>query len=118
MTTRSALEHKLKRNDGGSDVEDDFLFQIKAVGLPVPYRQAKVIKDRRYRWDFCWPERNLLVEIQGGIWIRGAHARGGGIERDCEKNNLAVLAGYRCLQFTSGMVSDGSALTFLEKVLK
>jgi very-short-patch-repair endonuclease len=105
--------------NSGSEVEDEFYFQIKAVGLPLPERQAKIIPERRYRWDFCWPERNLLAEIQGGIWVsQTGHTSGSGIARDYEKHNLAVLAGWKTLFFTTQAVRDGSALTILEKALK
>jgi hypothetical protein len=103
---------------GGSDVEDEFWWQIKAVGLPLPERQAKIIPERRYRWDFCWENRHILAEIQGGIWSGGAHTRGWGVTRDCAKNNEAVLRGYRCLYFTTADVKSGLALSVMERILK
>jgi very-short-patch-repair endonuclease len=103
---------------GGSDVEDELWWQIQAIGLSLPERQAKIISDRKFRWDFAWLDRKLTVEIQGGIWSGGAHSRGGGIQRDYEKNNLAVLAGWRCLYFTTADVKSGLALSVLERILK
>ena len=52
---------------------------------------------RRYRADFAYPERKILV-VQGGIYTRGAHSRGIGLERDYEKLNLAQLNGFRVFQ--------------------
>jgi hypothetical protein len=46
------------------------------------------------------------------------HTSGDGVRRDCEKNNLAVLAGYKVLYFTSDMVRDGEALATVEKMLE
>jgi very-short-patch-repair endonuclease len=103
------------------DVEDEFLFQIRAIGLSLPIREYRAIPLRRYRWDFAWPEERfkLLVEIQGSTWRPNTgHTSGTGIARDYEKHNLAVLAGWRVLFFTTQDVRDGSALTVLEKTLK
>jgi hypothetical protein len=108
-----------KRSDGGSDVEDVFIFQIRAVGLPAPRREAKIIAGRKFRFDFVWDSVKLAVEIQGSTWRPNTgHTSGVGIARDYEKHNLAVLAGWRTLFFTTQAVKDGSAITFLEKVLK
>jgi very-short-patch-repair endonuclease len=103
------------------DVEDEFLFQILAVGLPLPLREYRAIPLRRYRWDFAWEgERyKLLVEINGSTWVsQTGHTSGSGIARDYLKHNLAVLAGWRVLFFTTQAVRDGSAISFLEKMLK
>lgn len=100
-----------------SDLEAIYLWQVYAAGLPEPVREYKAIPTRRYHYDFAWPARKLLVEIQGGIWTRGAHARGAGIERDYEKTNLAMLAGWRVLQFSGGMVKSGEALEFTQRIL-
>ncbi len=101
-----------------SDLEQEFKYHVKALGLPAPQEQVQIIPGRKFRWDFCWPEHHLAVEIQGGTWSGGAHSRGWGIERDCEKHNLAVLAGWRTLLFTGSMVHSGSAAAMLEEALK
>jgi hypothetical protein len=101
-----------------SELEQEFLYHVKALSIPIPQEQFRVLPDRKFRWDFAWPEHKLAVEIQGGTWSGGAHSRGWGIERDCEKHNLAVLAGWRTLLFTGSMVHSGVAATMLEKALK
>ena len=52
----------------------------------------------------------IVVEVQGAIWRQGAHARGTGLERDYEKNNALVLAGYRVLQYSTAQVERGDAI--------
>ena len=64
------------------------------------------MKGRKFRWDFCWKSARLLVEINGGTFTKGAHSTGTGLRRDYEKNNLAQLAGWRCLMFDGEMVID------------
>jgi very-short-patch-repair endonuclease len=75
-------------------------------------REVKVIPGRKFTWDFFIREANLLIEINGGtkIWKRTGHSSPEGIERDCEKHNLATLYGYRTMSFTSDMVTSGEAI--------
>jgi hypothetical protein len=54
----------------------------------------------------AWPERKLAIEVQGGIWTGGAHARGAGIERDMEKHNLCVIAGWRLFYCAPAKLAD------------
>ena len=96
-----------------SHVEDDFSQQMAYMGW-TPEREYRFKPPRRYRADFAFPERKLLVEIEGGVYSNGRHVRGKGYSQDCEKYNLAVIDGWDVLRFTSEMVDDGSALTTLE----
>lgn len=102
-----------------SHLEDTLLWQIKAAGLPMPEREYRAIKGRKYRFDMAWtdPNHRLLVEVNGGNWIRGRHARPLGLKNDYEKQNLAMLAGWRVMQFDTGMVENGEALDMIAKAL-
>ena len=51
------------------------------------------------------------------IWVRGGHSTGTGITRDCEKLNLATLAGWRTLQVTKDHVKSGQALAWIQEAL-
>ena len=101
-----------------SDLEQLFAFQVKAAGLPEPEREVCVIPGRKFRFDFCWREARLLVEINGGTFTRGGHSTGTGIRRDYTKQNLCQIAGYKLLTFDADMVKSGQALDFTEKMLR
>jgi very-short-patch-repair endonuclease len=101
-----------------SQLEDTLLHQIQLVGLPTPEREYRFAPPRRFRADFAYPEKKILVEVQGGIYTRGAHSRGTGLERDYEKINLAQLLGYKVFQFSRKMIESGEAISILEKSLK
>ena len=101
-----------------SELEDIFAAQLDAVGLDGYVREYQAIPGRRFRFDFCWVKERLAVEIQGGTYSRGAHARPLGIKRDYEKGNLAVQFGWRVLQFDADMVKSGQALDFTERMLR
>lgn len=76
----------------------------------LPVTQHRFHATRRWRFDFAWPSLKLAVEIQGGTWIRGRHARGSGIQQDAEKLNAAQRAGWCVLLFTGADVESGRAI--------
>ena len=84
-----------------SDLEDALAFQLDALGLTGYVREYQAIKGRKFRFDFCFTEQRLLIEVNGGTFTKGAHSTGKGIARDYEKNNLAQLAGWRCRRLTA-----------------
>ena len=100
-----------------SELEETLAFQIQAMGLPEPEREYQAVPKRKFRYDFAFVQEKLLIEVQGGIWIRGSHARPKGITRDMTKLNLAQLAGWRVLQFSPAMVRSGEAVEMIAKAL-
>lgn len=100
-----------------SELEELLLFQIRAVGLPEPVREYRALPERRWRWDFAWPEARLLVEVQGKRWGLGAHTSGKGTARDWEKNNLAVLSGWRVLYAWDEAIESGKMIEWILRIL-
>ena len=90
-----------------SDLEIEFLYHIQDLELPPPIREFRFNPKRRWRADFCYKELGLIVEIEGGTWIRGAHTRAARYSKDCEKYNWAAMHGWIVLRFTSDMVKSG-----------
>lgn len=98
-------------------LEEMFALQCEQAGLPTPVREYSAIPGRRYRWDFAWPDKRVLVEINGGTYAHMGHSTGSGIARDYEKSNLAMLAGWRTFVFDRRMVEAGTALDVTAKAL-
>ena len=98
-----------------SDVEAQFLFQIRALELPMPEREYRFHPVRKWRFDFAYPDRMLAIEIHGGVWTQGRHTRGSGFTKDCEKYTEAAILGWRILHFTSTHVETGDAVGKLER---
>lgn len=98
-----------------SALEAELAFQLRAARIPPPVPQLRFAPPRRFAADFGWPDRMLLVEVDGGTWVQGRHSRGSGIEGDAEKQTLAALLGWRVMRFTGAMVRDGRALGWLEQ---
>ena len=91
-------------------------------GLPAPKFEYRFHPDRKWRFDLAWimaetlrhPEIKVAIEVQGGLWKGGAHARGSGIVKDMEKHNAAVCMGWKillvqpkelCLVSTANMIA-------------
>ena len=101
-----------------SDLEELLGQHIQLSGLPSPAREYRFHHRRRWRFDFAWPRYKVAVEVDGGIYNRGRHVRGSGFERDAEKRNAAVMAGWRVLHFTPRHVKSGSAVQAIECLLR
>jgi hypothetical protein len=119
-----------------SDAETLLAAQLEQAGFGFA-REVVFAPPKKYRADFSvrgnqWKvvdapdgERavvydvtgDLLVEVEGGTWVSGRHSRGAGFESDCEKQALAVIAGYRYLRVTSAQVEDGRALVWIRAAL-
>jgi very-short-patch-repair endonuclease len=72
---------------------------FKECGLPEPTTEYKFHSERKWRFDFAWPEFRVALEVEGGIWIGGRHNRGRGFKKDMEKYNSAARLGWRVLRF-------------------
>lgn len=103
-----------------SVLEETLDQQLRAVLGPLnrPKREYRFAPPRMYRADFAWPERMLLVEVEGGIWTNGRHSRGAGMEADMEKYNLAASLGWAVLRFGPTAVKNGNACRNIEAWFK
>lgn len=101
-----------------SQLETTLLYLIRANGLPEPEREYRFAPPRRWRADFAYPDKMLLIEVEGGMWTKSRHRTGTGYELDCRKYNQAVLDGWRLLRFTAGMIENGEAIETIKEALK
>lgn len=100
-----------------SGLEEQFVLQLRAEGLPKPEREYRFHPNRRWRFDFAWPDRKVAVEIEGGQWVQGRHQRPRGFEADCDKYNEAAMMGWRVLRFTGRHVRRLVALETVKDAL-
>lgn len=93
-----------------SDLERAFATYWRLLGNgQEPEREVQFHPSRRWRFDFCWPEAKVAVELQGATWARGRHTRGAGYRNDCEKLDEAQALGWRVFWLTRGMLEDDPA---------
>lgn len=100
-----------------SNLELMLLAQINASGLPVPVTEYKFHPDRRWRFDFCWPDDLLAVEVEGGTWVNGRHNRGSGFEKDAEKYAEALCLGWKVLRVTGSHICTGKAIKWIRRLM-
>jgi len=100
-------------------LEATLALQLRGLGLEMGMkRQHKFHAQRGWLFDFAWPGAKVAMEVDGGTWVGGAHSRGSGIEKDCEKLAAAVILGYRVMRATTNQVKSGAAAAWLEAVLR
>lgn len=90
---------------------------IKSEGIEAPTPEFRFHTTRKWRFDLCWKDQKLAVEIMGGIWNRGAHTRGAHYLSDCEKMNTATLMGYRVLNVCREHIESGQAILWIKEGL-
>src|SRR5436190_13754155 len=91
---------------------DLLALQLQSERLPFQ-REFRFHPERRWRFDFAFPERRFAIEVEGGTWILSRHTTGSGFERDCVKYAEALCLGWRVLRVTSGQVHTGLALDWI-----
>lgn len=74
--------------------------------------------ERRWRFDLALPAYKLALEVDGGLFVRGRHSRGAGIEKTHEKENAAATMGWRILKCQPRQVANFGALRIIEDALR
>ncbi len=89
----------------------------RAHGWPEPVAEVALIPGRRFRCDLVWESAKVVVEIQGGLWLkRSGHVGGKAQLDDYEKANLLQLLGYRVFMVSPQQVTDGTLTGLLALV--
>jgi len=96
-----------------------FLSIIQESGLPSPELELRFHPQRKWRFDYAWPEKKVAMEVEGVLYrVRiGRHQRGLGYEADCEKYAEALVLGWKVLRVTPGQIRDGRVIIWLKQLL-
>ena len=97
--------------------EAEFALHCRAYGL-APESEWAFAKDRKWRFDYVFPDAMVAVEIEGGTRNGGRHNRHDGFEKDAAKYNEAAILGWKVLRFTSEMVKRGDAIDTVLRALR
>lgn len=101
---------RLKRSDTPDAASSPPIYPLvalcRAAGIPEPIPEYTFHPLRRWRADYCWPVRKVIVEIEGGIWTQGRHTRGAGFLADMAKYNAAALLGFAVLRYAPDQLGD------------
>lgn len=112
-----------RMSKGRVDLADVLLGQLTALGMPIPVRDHVFHPVRRWKMDLAWLEFMVSCEVDGNEWAqtngtKGRHGGAKGMQSDCEKQNEALLLGWKPYRFTGSQVRSGYAVGILEKALR
>lgn len=66
--------------------------------LPQPIEEHQFHDTRKWRTDYCWPDHNLVLEVEGKVWGGGRHTNPAGFLKDMEKYNELACMGFRLIR--------------------
>lgn len=87
-----------------SYIEEIIFERIRSARIKLPDREYQFHPERKWRFDFAYPDLKIAIEAEGGIWSSGRHTRGSGFIKDCEKYNQAAILGWRVLRYTTSNI--------------
>ena len=98
-----------------SRLEAKFAHFWQSLGGPALEREFRFHAERKWRADFAHVESRTLIEVEGGIFIKGGgrHNRAAGFIADAEKYLEAVLAGWTVIRLTEKQLE----LDFIERIV-
>lgn len=99
--------------------EDLFEKQLIQCRIIPWQRWFRFDPTRRWEVDFAWPQKMIIVEIEGGIWRKGggAHSHPLNIIRDMEKYNRAAELGYKLFRFEGGKLKNLDAIKLIHRLV-
>ena len=101
-----------------SKLEADFKWQWRIANGPALECEFRFHPKRKWRADFAHVGSRTLIEIEGGIFMRGGgrHSRGVGYAADAEKYLEAVLAGWRVIRLTEKQLNQPTIQRIIEVI--
>ena len=117
QSTTVPHKRRLKSTGGTRYSLSVVLAYFKAQGIPEPVPEYRFFPDRKFRFDFAWPQQGLALEVEGGIFTHGAHGSISGMLRDGEKYNLAATFGFRVLRILPDKLCMNETAELVKKCL-
>jgi len=115
------------RNIKNKEQRDMFVMLIeKELGVEV-WPEFYFSTERLYRFDYAIPlkprnsgELKIAIEQEGGIWAKGnsGHSSGTGIQRDMDKNNLAIAQGWVIIRRTPDQMMTSETIELIKVLMK
>ena len=118
---------KPKKRSKKKEAVDVFVQQCERLQLPNFQREFYFAKSigRRWRFDVCFVDHKIAVEIEGlvvrrlagELVVQGRHASISGFKEDCIKYATAAALGWCVIRFEQSQVADKTAIDLAQRVL-
>ena len=96
----------------------NFRLYCRHEGLEPPVEDYRfAAPDRQWMIDLSWPTVRVGIEVQGGVWVKGAHSRGAQQIKDFEKLNAAQVRGWIVLQVTPDQLCTAETLALVRMAM-
>lgn len=89
----------------------------RKYGLPIACPEYRFDRERKWRFDYAFPEQKVALEVEGGVWTRGRHTRGSGYVKDMEKYSEAAAQGWRIVRVTPDQLCTLETIELLKRAL-
>ena len=119
-----------ERNIRNKEAKKDMFIKLVETELNLEiWPEFHFSVERAYRFDYAIPVSNLIprnsgelkiaIECEGGIWAKGnsGHSSGTGIQRDMDKNNLALAQGWVIIRRTPQDLCTMATIELIKSVL-
>lgn len=75
--------------------------------LDIEYvKEHKFLKDRKFKFDYCNPNKKWALEYEGLFAAKSGHLTVTGYTLNCNKYNLAAINGWTVLRYTAINLSN------------
>lgn len=101
-----------------SPLYDAFTLTVKSELGMVCVKEFRFHQERRWRFDYAFPEYKVALEVEGGVWTGGRHTSPRGFLNDIEKYNTATLLGWKVLRTTPEKLYSMSTLSMIKEICK
>lgn len=113
---RSQSKYKAMKTD--AKTFDELVWKLMTPsGMPMPVTEFRFYPQRKWRFDYAWPDHKLALEVQGGLFVNGRHSRGAALLKEHEKLNTAAQLGWRILFVTPQQMASGEVVEIVRKAL-
>jgi hypothetical protein len=101
-----------------SRLEARFALYWSGLGGPELRRELVFHAERKWRADFAHIESRTLIEVEGGVFIKGGgrHNRAAGFIADAEKYLAAFLAGWNVVRLTEAQITPPNIERIIRRV--
>lgn len=87
-------------------------------GIQIPVSEYLFHPTRQWRFDYCWPEHDLFLEVQGGLFTGGRHVQGAALLKEHEKLNEASVLGWRPIFCQPKDVETGAVFALIKRAIE